>query len=179
MSASPVTISTTTQEQASSDLLTWIFERIQPFVCGKVLEIGEELMTPLLEANGISTAVSDDEPYDTVIALEAGKQDRSVITGYVELLKPGGHFITIIPARTALFNELDQGFRTWKYKNIGHIHKLLRRDCRIIKTRFFLADQNITVAIRLANKYNERVALFKNANNKLNGLSIIVIGQKR
>jgi hypothetical protein len=182
-------------------LSRWIFERVKEFVGGRVLEIanGEGIVAPVCKQHGIEMEVMEIElvdeefeerydalmgAYDTLIVLNAGEQikkDKHIVSNCMQLLKQGGHLITRLPAQTALFNGLDQGFRQWKYNNLEYINKLLRKDCRILKTRYFLVDHYQQTPTIQIGKYNERVTLFNesNSNGIINGLSIIAVGQQR
>jgi len=183
-------------------LSRWIFERVKDFVSGRVLEIanGDGIVSPICKKHGIEVEVIDIDlidknfeekhqalilAYDTIIVLNAREQikknNKYIISNCAQLLKQGGHLITRLPAQTALFNGLDQGFKQWKHYNFEYINKLLRKDCRILKTRYFLVDHNQQTQMIRIGKYNERVTLFNewNSYSMLMGLSMIVVGQKR
>jgi hypothetical protein len=184
-----------------SNLTRWIFERVKEFVGGRVLEIakGAGIIAPISKLHGIEVEVmeidlADEEfeekhevlmgAYDTLIVLYAGEQikkDKHIVSNCTQLLKQGGHLITRLPAQTALFKGLDQGFKLWKYYNLEYINKLLRKDCRILKTRYFLVNHHQQTPPIWTGKYNERVSLFSESNtyDLINGLSMIVVGQKR
>jgi hypothetical protein len=182
-------------------LQQWLFERVKDFIAGRVLEIaeGEGIIAPVCKQNGIHVDVmgidlADEEfeeryvellgMYDTLIVLHAGEQiknDRNIVTNTTQLLKQGGHLITRLPAYTALFNGLDQGFRGWKRFNLEYINKVLRKDYSIMKTRYFMIVNDLQPQPWI-NKYSERVKLFNTDNStgfNATGLSIIVAGKKR
>jgi hypothetical protein len=187
--------------KGEQSLAEWIFERAKAFVAGRTLEIavGEGLVAPVCEGNGIKMEVmridlADEDfeerdeglmgTYDTVIALGVGEQmknNRHIVSNCTYLLKRGGHLITRLPAQTALFNGLDQGFRRWKRYNLEYINKVLRPDCRMLKTRYFLVNHYQQTPTNQNGRYSERVTLFNesNSNGMLTGLSMLVIGQKR
>lgn len=182
-------------------LSEWIYERVREFVTGRVLEIatGSGNLAPICMQNNLTTDVmpidltdeSFDEnyaqllgAYDTVIALHIADQiagNRLIAANCKMLLKPGGHLITRLPARTALYKGLDQGFRRWKIYNLEYINKVLRRDYSIMKTRYFIIAGDLP-APAWVSKYSERVTLI-NADKATGfnhaGLSIIVAGKKR
>lgn len=181
-------------------LSEWIFERVREYVTGSVLEIGTATgnLAPICLQNNITADVisinladeSFDEnyagligAYDTVIALHEAAQiinNRGILFNCKKLLKPGGHLITRLPARTALYKGLDQGFRRWKIYNLEFINKVLRKDFSIMKTRYFIVAKD-QPSPQWISKYSERVTLIKTdkaTGFNETGLSIIVVGKK-
>lgn len=188
--------------EATNKLLSkWIFERIQPFVTGRALEINSsnadysgiclqnnisietisiDLTDPFFEENYAGLI----NTYDTVLALHlAGLivSNRLISTNCKKLLKSGGHLITRLPAHTALYMGLEQGFEDWKIHNLKFINLLLRKDFKILKTGYFTITNNQPLLFQEAT-YSEEVGLFRLTNaNDLNqtGLAVIVVGRKR
>lgn len=179
----------------------WIYERVREFITGRVLEIatGSGNLAPFCEQNNLTTDVisidlaneSFDEnyaqllgAYDTVIALHISDQiasNRLLAINCKKLLKPGGHFITRLLARTALYDGLDQGFKRWTIYNHEFINRVLRKDYSIIKIRYFIIGGDHPLR-SWVNKYSELVKLIKTdkaAGFNQVGLSIIVVGRKR
>jgi hypothetical protein len=190
-------------KQAKGDSLSnWIFERVRPFVAGKILEIQPEHeshaiicmqlgITAEVLAINLSDAAFETNytgllgMYDTVIALHEGERmvmNRGMVTHCAKLLKQGGHFITMLPARTALYNGLDQGLKHWKIRNKEFINTLLRKDFSIRKTRYCITSKDPPTTMQRVSKYSERVTIFSEAEargyNQM-GLAIIVTGRKR
>ena len=182
-------------------LSEWIFERVREFVTGRVLEIDTATgnLAPICLQNKVTTEVISinlaDESfdqnyaalisvYDTVIALNIADQiagNRLLAVNCKKLLKPGGHLITRLPARTALYKGLDQGYRRWKIYNHEFINKVLRKDFSIIKIRYFMIASDL-IFLTWVSKYSEGVTLInKDKATGFNqaGLSIIIVGRKR
>lgn len=183
---------------AGISLQQWLYDRVEKFISGRVLEIaeGSGIIAPIcedhVEVEQIDLGDEDFEEryaemigaYDTLIVLHAGEQfknDRNIAFNAALLLKQGGHIITRLPARTALYNGLNQGFRHWKRNNLEFISHVLRKDFSIMKTRYFIIADELQTAEWIT-KYSERVTLFNTENvTGLNakGLSMIVVGRKR
>jgi hypothetical protein len=182
-------------------LQQWIFERVHSFISGRVLEIcdGAGIIAPISVQNGIPAEAKNvdlvDEEfeeryseligvYDTLIILNAGvqiKNDQNIVYNSTLLLKQGGHLITRLPAITALYKELTQGFEYWKFHNLEFINKTLRKDFRIMKTRYFIIADGLKTE-EWGTKYRERVTPFNTENVTGftgQGLSMIVVGRKR
>ena len=143
------------------NLSAWIFERVREFVTGRVLEVSGGIgnLAPICLQNNVATDVisinlgdeSFDEnyahllaSYDTVIALHIADQiarNRLLIINCKKLLKPGGHLVTRLPARTALYKGLDQGVKNWFARNMIFINMLLGKDSEIIKVRYFILEE--------------------------------------
>ena len=182
-------------------LSEWIFERVREFVTGRVLEIATTTgnLAPICLQNSVTTDVISidlaDESfnenyahllgsYDTVIALHIAYQitnNKLLVVNCKKLLKRGGHLITRLPARTALYNGLDQGFNHWKEYNLQFINKVLRKYFIIMKTRYFIVAHD-QFSPQWISKYSERVTFFNESNARgFNeaGLFIVVVGKRR
>ena len=187
---------------ATENLSRWIFERVQSFITGQVLEVnsGAGNLATYCSQQNIHTGVLPvnlyDDPLntlhadllntlDTLIALHAAQNVVSypqVITNCAKMLKKEGHLIIQLPTCTALYNGLNQGFRRWKLYNMQFIHKILSPHFRIMKTRYFMITDNDSPSSQQATKYSERVTQFNRANAtdfNQTGLSVIVVGRKR
>lgn len=186
-----------------SSLSGWIFERVKAFLSGRVLEIsnGAGHLAAHCAQNGTAIEVlpfnlndellsitSSDliEAFDSVIVLNATHQvlnnNRQAIANCAKLLKDRGHIIIQLPACTALYNGLDQGFSRWKLYNVAFIYNILYPDFRIAKVRYFMVSDELPFPISRTSKYSTRMELFKKENAvdfEACGLFAIVIGEKR
>jgi hypothetical protein len=207
MSTSETNISPNTEPFPSKEmqapdinLSTWIFERIRPFVGGRILEIdnGDGYIAPFCRQRGIQTDVMrvnlsdtdfDEEyrmllgSYSMVLALHIPKDAasyRQVIANCASLLKTQGFLVIQLPACTALYRGLDDGYRKWKWYNTEFIHKLLHTNFSIIKIRYRMVTDTEPLISEQSIKYRERVNVFTSsmATGFQEGLHAIVLGQK-
>lgn len=193
--------SATQTPTAKNNFCNWIFENVRPFVNGRVLEVDNsggylkavciqnsimidsmamDLANILFETNYIELA----ERFETVFALQIAQQPAhytQMLDNCTKLLKTGGHLITILPAQTALYNGLSQGYKNWKASNLKFIGKLLDNGYSIIEARLFITGNERSIH-QLMGKYNEKVARII-SNNESGfipaGLSLLVIGEKK
>jgi len=196
------------QEQAptpTSDtgnkLSWWIFERVKPFVVGRVLEItdGKGNIASVCEERGIRLeALSinlEDETFDssyidllgvfdTVIAFNKSNQsiaNRGVIKNCGKLLKKDGYLFIQLPAHTALYNGLDQGLERWKSYNWQYINAIVNADYEIVKVRYFIVGDNLLPIFQQLSKYMKKDAIFS-MNDAITfnqaGLSILIVCKK-
>lgn len=178
-------------------LSEWIFERIRPFVGGRILEIdnGEGKIAPFCRKRGIEIIVTPIEShttpceniqieFDIVIDLHTvyrfASHAQSIIK-HTTFLRKEGLFIMQLPFLTALYEGLDTGYKEWKWQNGKLLNQLLNSQFNVLKTRCFIITDNPPLISPQSVKYKEKVTLF-NPNQTLGfnqrGLSAIIVCQK-
>jgi len=120
--------------------------------------------------------------------------DKLAIANAKLLLRTRGHLIVLVPAYTALFNDLDEGLDHFRRYNRESITKLLNKDFEILNTQYFnLAGivgwwlsgsvmKNKKLSSGQLSLYDKLVPLFRVADAmtfKQVGLSVISIGRKK
>jgi hypothetical protein len=55
-----------------------------------------------------------------------------------QLLRADGHMIILIPAQTAIYNEIEDVVEEWKQTNRRYIKSLLGKEIKFLKTHFFI-----------------------------------------
>lgn len=178
----------------------WVYERVQPYLTGRILEIdsNEGYISPVARKNGTSVEVSTHEvllrqdqahnkevckTYDTIIDLNALQNpylQTQFLRPYTNFLNRGSYFITSIPAKTALYKGLDVGFRAWKRKNKKFATAIMNNQFELVKIRFYQACLDYNQELNTSNHYNERVKKFVDLIDSIKpqGLSMLVIAIK-
>jgi len=191
----PAIIAQNEQEPVKEELSLseWIFQRIRPFVGGRVLEVdnGDGRIAPFCKQLGIQTDALplnmthidfDKEynglsgAYNMVIALHIvhdANLRRQVFANCFNLLKKEGFLVIQLPIYTALYEGLDDGFGEWRWNNRLFMTNQLQANYNIIKIGYCMVTDTIN--------YRERVNVFNSvlaSGFDQEGLSAIVVGQK-
>jgi len=135
------------------------------------------------------------EQFDTVISLnisDHASYDQAALSNAKKLLKQSGYLIVLEPAYFALYGGLEQGFSRWHKYNRQRTQKLLGKDFKIVKTKYFnlagivksyLASgadtKNLPLTVK-KNSYKELVPTFyvQDLAFKQIGLSAITMAEK-
>ncbi|HMH21385.1 MAG TPA: hypothetical protein VK563_06405 [Puia sp.] len=130
--------------------------------------------------------------FSTVVAMNI--VDKASIVNAKLLLRIRGHLILSLPANTALFNGLGQGFEKWRSENYASIQKLISKDFEIIRTAYFnlvgisgwwLSGDELKkreLAKDQLGQYEKLVSVFRITESMVfnrEGLSAIVVGRKQ
>ena len=184
---------------SSHKLNKWIFQRIEPFLTGKVLEIdelsrisryyeGEHYQLnwqPTGQQNQNGNILSEySETYDTIIFLRdiTSSLNNEILQGALcKLLNIEGCLIAFAKANSALYNGTNQGINEWKKQNLNFIKANVGGQYQIEKVRYFTIGQ-IPEPETNSQEYQERVADFSNeeaVDFDIAGLNILIVIRKR
>ena len=164
-------------------LREWIFQRIQPYVGGRVLEVdkGEGQIAPFLLKRNIQTDVMPvdliDAAFDAtynhltaifnlVIALHTEQtmiNDPKFIINCARLLQPGGLLVIQFPFSTALYEGLAAGYQQWKWCNGNLLDKLIKGNFQVLKMRCYIITDNQLSSSPPSLNYRDRVTVFSKA----------------
>jgi len=78
--------------------------------------------------------------FDFIIAInivDHVPNNKMAVANAKKLLTPEGCLVLCLPACTALYNELDQGYQYWHWLNKQAVKKLVAPDFRIVKMKYF------------------------------------------
>ncbi|MBS1597449.1 MAG: class I SAM-dependent methyltransferase [Bacteroidetes bacterium] len=134
--------------------------------------------------------------FDFIIAIniiEHSPNNKISLSNAKKLLTPDGCLILGLPACTALYNKLDQGYQYWHWLNKQAIKKMVAPDFRVIKMKYFnltgIVKQSLSSYIfgekintsERQNRFQESVPSFQieDLAFKQNGLSLIAVAIKK
>jgi hypothetical protein len=189
-------------QEVSNSLNNWIYERVKPYISGRALEIAnyEGSIASICKHEGIDIEVmsmnlADDlfdtsnsllfRVFDSIAVFQESKQivyNENIVANINKLLKQRGYLLIQIPARTALYNGLEQGLEDWKLYNWQYINRVIGNGYDLLEVRCFIVSENMNPIIQKASKYLKRVTVFSSNNASAYiqaGLSMLIVCRKR